>query len=107
MDIVIPSTTSIKFLGLLLDNKLMWKAYSRELAIRLNKACYAVRAIKSLVSLKALISMCFSYFHSLLMYGIIFWGNSPVSDGIKFRREQSELLLIKASVNPVNIFLED
>ena len=46
MDIVIPNTTSIKFLGLLLDNKLMWKAYSRELAIKLNKACYAIRAIK-------------------------------------------------------------
>jgi hypothetical protein len=82
MDIVIPSTTSIKFLGLLLDNKLTWKAYSRELAIKLNKACNAIRAIKSLVSLKALISIYFSYYHSLLMYGIIFWGNSPVSNDI-------------------------
>ena len=63
MDIVIPNTTSIKFLDLLIDNKLTWKAYSRELAIKLNKACYAIRAIKSLVSLKALISIYFSYFH--------------------------------------------
>jgi len=69
-------------ISLLLDNKLMWKAYSRELATKLNKACYAIRAVKSLVSLKALISIYFSYSHSLLMYGIIFWGNSPVSKDI-------------------------
>jgi len=78
-DFVIPNTTSIKFLGLLLDNKLTWKAHSRELVIKLNKACYAIRTIKSLVSLKELISIYFSYFHSLLTYGVIFWGNFPIS----------------------------
>jgi len=77
-----PSTTSIKFLGLLLDNKLTWKAHSRELVIKLNKACYVIRAIKSLVSLKELISIYFSYFHSLLTYGVIFWGNFPISKNI-------------------------
>jgi len=82
MDFVISNTTSIKFLGLLLDNKLTWKAHSRELVIKLNKACYAIRAIKSLVSLKVLISIYFSYFHSLLMYGVIFWGNSLISKNI-------------------------
>jgi len=82
MDFVIPNTTSIKFLGLILDNKLTWKAHSRELVIKLNKACYAIRAIKSLVSLKVLISIYFSCFHSLLTYGIIFWGNSPISKNI-------------------------
>jgi hypothetical protein len=50
MDFVIPNTTSIKFLGLISDNKLSWKAHSRELVIKLNKACYAIRVIKSLVS---------------------------------------------------------
>ena len=82
MDSVIPNTTSIKFLGLLLDNKLTWKAHSRELVIKLNKACYAIRAIKSLVFLKVLISIYFSYFYSLLTYGVIFWGNSPINKNI-------------------------
>jgi hypothetical protein len=82
MGSIIPNTTSIKFLGLLLDNKLTWKAHSRELSIKLNKVCYAIRAIKSLVSLKVLISIYFSYFHSLLTYGVIFWGNSPISKDI-------------------------
>jgi len=66
------------FLALSLDTK----ACSRELVIKLNRACYAIRAIKSLVSLKVLISIYFSYFHSLLTYGVIFWGNSPISKNI-------------------------
>jgi len=45
-------------------------------------ACYAIRKIKSFVSLKVLISTYFSYFHSLLTYGVIFWGNSPFSKNI-------------------------
>jgi hypothetical protein len=36
-DFVIPNTTSIKFLGLLLDNKLTLKAHSRELVIKLTR----------------------------------------------------------------------
>jgi hypothetical protein len=92
MDSIIPNTTSIKFLGLLLDNKLTWKVHSRELAIKLNKACYAIRAIKSLVSLKVLISIYFSYFH-LLTYGVIFWGNSPISKDI-FKIQKTVIRII-------------
>jgi len=48
----------------------------------LNKACYAIRAVKSLISLKSLICIYHSYFHLLLQYGILFWGNSPISGDI-------------------------
>jgi hypothetical protein len=40
------------------------------------------QASKSLVSRKVLISIYFSYFHSLLTYGVIFWDNSPISKDI-------------------------
>ena len=80
-DQAIPNITSTKFLGLFLDNKFTWRAHSRELAIKLSKACYTVRTTKLFVSLKVLISIYYSYFHSLLMYGV-FWGNSPISKDI-------------------------
>ena len=44
---IIPIVDCTQFLGLILDNKLSWNAYSKELSIKLNKACYALRAIKS------------------------------------------------------------
>ena len=54
MDQAIPNITSTKFLGLFLDNKLTWKAHSRELAIKLSKACYTIITIKPSMSLKVL-----------------------------------------------------
>ena len=50
-----------------------------ELTVKLNKACYAIRTIKPYMSLKVLKTIYFSYFHSLMTYGIIFWGNSHLN----------------------------
>ena len=91
-DFSLLNANNIKFLGITLDNKLMWKTYGSELSIKLNKACYAIRAIKSFVSQKALITVYYSYFHSLLKYGIIFWGNSPVNRDIQDSEESHENL---------------
>ena len=81
-NIIISNTSNIKFRGLILGNRLRWKIYSRELITKLNKACFALRAIKSLVTFKTITSIYFAYFHSLLTYGIMFWGTSPVSKDI-------------------------
>ena len=56
--------------------------HSKELKVKLNKACYALRSVKVLVSTKTLITIYFAYFHSLLRYGITFWGNSPIEKEI-------------------------
>ena len=90
---IIPDTTSIKFLGLLIDNKLRWKAYGNELAKKLNKACYAIRIVKSSVSSKSLTSIYHSYFHSVLRYGILFWGNSLICRDI-FRIQKRAIRII-------------
>ena len=78
----LPDTLRIRFLDLTIDNKLTWKPYGIQLANKLNKACYAIREVKSLISLKSLICIYHSYFHSLLQYGILFWGNSPTSGDV-------------------------
>ena len=44
-DAIIPTNNNVKFLGLILENGLSWKAYNSELTIKLNKACYAIRAV--------------------------------------------------------------
>ena len=73
---------SIKFLGLTLDTTLNWKHHIIELTLRLNKACYAIRTIRPFMSLTALKITYFSYAHSIMSYGLIFWGNSTESDDI-------------------------
>ena len=78
----IATARNLKFYGLTIDTTLTWKFHISELTTRLNKACYAIRSIKPFMSLDVLRSICFAYFHSIISYGIIFWGNSSHSEEI-------------------------
>jgi len=66
---------SLKFLGVTIDTTFTWQHHVGELTSSLNKACYAIRLIKPFMSLDILRSTHFSYVHSIISYGIIFWGN--------------------------------
>jgi hypothetical protein len=50
--------------------------------IKLNRACYAIRCIKYFMSLDTIRTIYFSYFHSILSHGIIFWGISAYGPNI-------------------------
>jgi hypothetical protein len=65
-----------------MDTSLTRNYHIGELTSRLNKAGYAMRSIKLFVSLDVLRSTCFLYVHSIISYGIIFWGNSSHSEEI-------------------------
>jgi hypothetical protein len=69
-------------LGINIDSALSWKNHITNLSGKLNKACYAVRAIKPLMSQESMKMIYYPYVHSLLLYGIIFWGNAPHNENI-------------------------
>jgi len=71
-----------KFLGLTLDSTLSWKPHTDQLISKLNSACYIIRSLKSIISLENLRMIYFSSMHSIISYGIIFWGNSTYSNTI-------------------------
>jgi hypothetical protein len=50
--------------------------------LRLSSACYALRVITPLMTEDTLKMVYYSYVHSIITYGIIFWGNSPHSTHI-------------------------
>ena len=56
---------------------LIWDNHIDQLISRLNSACYTVRAVKAMLSRKALRMLYFSYVLSAISYGIIFWDNTP------------------------------
>jgi hypothetical protein len=60
-------------LGIDIDSALSWKNHITNLSGKLNKACYAIRAIKSFMSQESMKMTYYAYVHSLLSYGIIFW----------------------------------
>jgi predicted membrane protein len=79
---IINNTSSTNFLGLTLDSTLSRKTHIEQLSFKLNSACYLIRSLRSIISTKNLRTIYFSYVHSIMTYGIIFWSSSPYSDNI-------------------------
>ena len=79
---VITNVNSTKFLGITIGSSISWKEHVSDLTSKLNKACYAIRAIKPLLSLNVLRIIYFSYFHSIMSCSIIFWDNCHLSNNI-------------------------
>jgi hypothetical protein len=65
-----------KFLGLLIDSNLNWKTHIQYIIPILSSACFAMRTVTSIMKIETLKLVYFAYFHSIMSYGIIFWGNS-------------------------------
>jgi len=79
---LIININSTRFLGLKIDGTLSWREHVAELTPKLNKACYVIRTLMFLRSSEILRMVYFSYFHSIMSYGIVFWGNSHSSTNV-------------------------
>jgi len=79
-----------KFLGLFINSNLSWKTHTECIKSKLSSACYAMRLVKPFVTINTLRMINYSYFLSVMTYGLLFWQNSP--DSIKIFRLQRRLL---------------
>jgi hypothetical protein len=68
--------TNIKFLWLELDKCMNWKNHIDKILPRMSSAGYAFRSTYYFSCVTGHIIFYFAYFHSVMEYGIIFWGNS-------------------------------
>ena len=69
-------SSKIKYLGLLLDNKLNWKSHITELSKKLSRAIGLLYKIRQYCTPSTLRTLYFSLFHSHLTYGLAVWGNA-------------------------------
>jgi hypothetical protein len=92
-----PSTITnmnwIKFLGLTIENNLCWRTHWDLLLLKASKVSFTIRTIKSYMSQEVLLMVYHAYFHFVLCYGIIFWGNSSHSIDI-FRLQKWVIWII-------------
>lgn len=70
----IPESNNVKFLGLLIDSGLRYDEHCAVLERKLSTALYAIRNLRTVVSLDTLRIFYFAYVESRLRYGVIFWG---------------------------------
>ena len=63
------------------------KKHIEAIVPKLSAATFAMRIVQPFLSLDSLKLIYYSYFHSILTYGIVFWGNTPHSNVI-FRMQK-------------------
>jgi hypothetical protein len=56
-----------------------WKTHIDAILPKLSSACFSIRAVKPHVSHQILKAIYYAYFHAIMSYGVIFWGQSPDS----------------------------
>jgi len=83
----IANVYNTKFLGLTLHNTLSWRMHIDTIIPKLSSASFALRVVRPFLSLDSLKMVYYSYFHSVMTYGLIFWGNSHHSN-ITFRLQK-------------------
>jgi hypothetical protein len=78
----IANICTTKFLGLTLDNTFFWKNHIDTIIPKLSSACFAVTAVQPSLSQESPKMVYFSYFHSIMTYRLVFWGNSYHSNTV-------------------------
>jgi hypothetical protein len=79
---LITSVDNIKFLGIHLQDSINWDCHIEHILPKLSSACYIMRNIKQIMPSNTLKTVYYSYFNSIITYGLPFWGNSPHSKKI-------------------------
>ena len=70
----ISKQSSLKYLGVILDDKLNWKPQIEKLITQLSKSCGMLFKLKHYTNTSVLKSVYFALFHSYLTYLILNWG---------------------------------
>lgn len=90
--------SQIKYLGLILDEKLNWEHHSGYLQGKLRKLNFMLYHTRRLLSRKHLIRIYKVLYEPILRYGIIHWGHSPKKYTYPIRVLQKHAIRILASI---------
>lgn len=74
------SVNNIKYLGLYIDCNLKWKTHVNEISKKLRFLLYKFYYLKKKISNDFLITLYYSWFYSIINYGILVWGSDYKSN---------------------------
>jgi hypothetical protein len=96
----------LKFLGLQLDNHLTYKEHIDYLCHKLSTICFQMRKLTNLLNANSLKTVYYVYYHSVIKYGIIHWGNST-NILTKVFLIQKKLIRIMKNVNATHSLFKE
>jgi hypothetical protein len=70
----ITALIKIKFLGIYIQDSSNWNYHIDYIIPKLSSACYAMRSIKTVMSLNTLKTIYYSSFNAIISYGLPVWG---------------------------------
>lgn len=91
----IDTANHTKFLGLDLDENVTWEHHINTICQKLSAACFALRTLSQKISQESLKQVYYSYFHSIMSYGIMFWALSTKSKKIFLLQKRAIRILCK------------
>src|SRR5215469_6978263 len=95
---MILQTNFVTFLGITVDNTLSWQQHIDTITPKSNKACYIIRRSKLYLSNDALKMVYYTFFHSVMSHGLIFWGNSTKNKCV-FKLQKRVIRIIMGARN--------
>ena len=84
-----------------MDKTLSWNNHIELLIKKLSMACYIIRSTKAYMSASSIKLIYYAFFHWVMSYGIIFWGNSLHSSTI-FRLQKKAIRIMEGCGNRVS-----
>jgi len=87
----------VKFLGLTIYNYLSWNFHIEETIPKLNEACFVIITVRSYLSYEIVRKIYFSHFHSIMSYGIIFWGSSSENNSVFKTQTRTIRVIVNSS----------
>jgi len=86
------------FLGVQIDNHFNWTCHIDQILPELSIAGFVIGQLFYVLNLKILQMAYFGYFHSVIRYGIIFWGNA--TNSCKVFKLQKRVIRITYGAEP-------
>ena len=95
---IINTKNTAKFLGIIIDKHLNWKPHIEYILTKLNRAICLIKILKSnSIQAETLIQVYHAVFHSVLQYGLIFWGNSTLASKVFRLQKKCVRIIVGAS----------
>ena len=90
---------SVKYLGIVLDNKLQFKQHIALLESKLSRSLGFLFKTKSFLPKDILKKLYYAFIHSHLNFGLIIWSATPKSNLLKLRSIQSKAIRVLAGAD--------